>query len=140
MKRGSIQGSFKKKTQRYEAELNPVQTEPPDRRGTAAEKLCQALLKSRQRTGEQWRLQVVGDRSRLVPSKQHREVPGEELGQNEHQGREGLRVLCFLAGPGSGPAPGILEEPCADRVSPVATKDTLQLLLAEKTKLGQEVS
>lgn len=82
-------------------------------------------------------LTVVGDSSRLVPSKQHREVPGKELGQNGDQGREGL---CLQAGPVWEPAPGTPEDPCTHRGSPVAMKDTLRLLLAEKAKLGQEVS
>lgn len=38
-------GLFFSLPKRYEGELSPVQTAPPDRRRKAAEKLCQALLK-----------------------------------------------------------------------------------------------
>lgn len=45
VKRGGIQSSFFFFNSKIEAEPNAVQTEPSDRRGMAAEKLCQAPLK-----------------------------------------------------------------------------------------------
>lgn len=92
---------------KIEAEPNPVQTEPSDRRGMAAEKLCQAPLKFQ--AGDR-RVEAAsgGDRSSLVPSRQHRELPDKELGPNGGP-REGR--LCSQAGPVSEPSPGTPEEP-----------------------------
>lgn len=99
MKRGRIQRSFFFFNSKIEAELNPVQTEPSDRRGMAAEKLCQAPLKFQ--AGDS-RVEAAsgGDRSSLVPSRQHGEAPDKERGQNGGP-REGRALLTGRASLGT---------------------------------------